>query len=40
MTVTFKRHGGVHEWNLTEPQVWEAIYVSLEKPVILLEFLF
>ena len=28
MTVTFKRHGGVHQWDLTLPEVWEAIYVS------------
>ena len=28
MTVTFKHHGGVHEWDLTLPEVWDAIYVS------------
>ena len=28
MTVTFKRHGGIHEWDLTLPESYNAIYVS------------
>ena len=27
MTVTFKRDGGVHEWDLTLPESYGAIYV-------------
>ena len=29
MTTVMNRHGGVHEWDLTVPQVHEAIYVSV-----------
>ena len=28
MSITFKRHGGVHGWDLTLPESYEAIYVS------------
>lgn len=28
MTVTFRRHGGVHAWDLTLPESYNAIYVS------------
>ena len=28
MTVTFKKHGGIHEWDLTLPESYDAIYVS------------
>ena len=28
MIVTFKRHGGIHEWDLTLLETYEDIYVS------------
>ena len=28
ITVTFKRNGGIYEWELTLPKAYEAIYVS------------
>ena len=33
MTVTFDRHGGVHAWDLTLPESYEAIYVSGSDPI-------
>lgn len=29
MTTVMDRHGGMHQWDLTLPQVHEAIYVSV-----------
>ena len=38
MTVTFSRHGGVHEWNLTLTESYEAIYVSGNAPIELYDY--
>ena len=38
MTVTFKRHGGIHEWDLTLPESYNAIYVSDSDPFRLLAY--
>ena len=38
MTVTFKRHGGVHEWDLTLPESYNAIYVSRSDLIRLLAY--
>ena len=34
MTVTFRRHGGIQEWDLTLKESYEAIYVSAGSPVL------
>ena len=28
MTVTVHKHGGVHEWDISTPEMQEALYVS------------
>lgn len=32
MTTVMAKHGGIHEWDLTVPQVQEALYVRLLSP--------
>ena len=32
MTTIMHKHGGIHEWDLTLPEVHEAIYASLKHP--------
>ena len=32
MTTVMANHGGSHEWDLTVPQVQEALYVRLPMP--------